>query len=126
MNEIKVKSITLRRDGKGPLKFNGERIGAASRTQGIPDDSGEWKSYEISTRLFRTPSGKYIAGLEVYNRTDETYETRDGWVGATLEELREGMNLPARSGAAAWFDDDILAELFEKTEIGDHFVEQID
>ena len=126
MSDIRVKPITLRRDGRGPLKFNGERIGAASRNQSIDDDSGESKSYEISTRLYQTPSGKYVAGLEVYNRSDETYETRDGWMGATLEELCEKMQRTTPSGAAAWFDDDILAELFEKTVIADRFVEQID
>jgi hypothetical protein len=125
MNEKITKPITLRRDGKGPLKFTGERIGDANRTRSIEDDSGDLKSYEISTRLYRTPS-KYVVGIEVYNRTDEKYDTRYGWFGASLEELRQEMKQRSSSGAEAWFDDDILAELFEKTEIANHFVEQID
>jgi hypothetical protein len=114
-----IKSVTLRRDGKGPLKFTGERIGAATRRQNIDDDNGEQKSYEISARLFRTSSGKYIAGVEVYNKTDEQYDTRDGWCNASLVELSEAMQ-------NVWLDDDIRAELFEKTEIADQFIETVD
>jgi hypothetical protein len=113
--------ITLRRDQKGPLKFNGERIGTATRTVKIEEFNEEPKSYEVSAQLFRTESGKYIIGVEVYNRTDEEYDSRDGWVSSSLEEL-------AKQIPQGWrmLDNDILAEVFEDTEIADQFVERID
>lgn len=113
--------ITLRRDQKGPLKFNGERIGTATRTVKIEEFNEEPKSYEVSAQLFRTESGKYINGVEVYNRTDEEYDSRDGWVSSSLEEL-------AKQIPQGWrmLDNDILAEVFEDTEIADQFVERID
>ena len=128
MTDKVLKPITLRRDGKGPLKFNGERIGDAKRTYKSEDDSdGVEKSYEISARLYKTASGKCILGVEIYNRTDECYDSRDGWVKESAEELAEEVKAAAPSnGVANSLNDDILAELFEKTEIADKFVEHID
>jgi hypothetical protein len=125
------KAITLRRDGKGALKFKGERIGDAKRTAKVEDDNNETKSYEISARLYRTATGKHIMGVEVYNRTDECYDSRDGWVkesAAALAQEVKGAEVDrfGSSLAANWLDDDILGELFEKTEIADKFVEHID
>jgi hypothetical protein len=121
--------ITLRRDKKGALKFNGERIGAATRHQDEQDDNEEWRSYEISARLFKTTGGKYVVGVEVYNRTDEHYEARDGIAEESLESLAsriKGRSTHFEWSAFRWLDDDILGELFESTEIADQFVEQID
>jgi len=123
MKDQQVKSVTLRRDGKGPLKFNGERIGDASRHYVKEDDNQESKSYEISARLFRTASGKHILGVETYNRTDECYDSRDGWVSDSLEGLLEAIRNVRKFG---YLDDDLLAEVFEKTAIADQFVEQVD
>jgi hypothetical protein len=128
MNETKSKSITLRRDGKGPLKFSGERIGDASRTYKVDlNDDGEGKSCELSSRLFRTGGGKYVLSAEIYNRTDEAYHARDGVVSVSLEGLVAQIEETRKlSPALNSLDDDILAELFEKTEIADRFIEQVD
>ena len=53
-----VRAITLRRDGKGTLKFKGERIGAATRLHRLQDDHEEWYDLEVSARLFKTSGGK--------------------------------------------------------------------
>jgi hypothetical protein len=122
-----VKWIKFRRDQKGALKFNGERIGAATREQRKQNENEEWETYEISARLYRTTGGKYVAGVEVYNRTDEHYAARDGAASDSLESLVKKMKDRAPySPAFSWLDDDILGELFEKTEIADQFVEHID
>jgi hypothetical protein len=116
------RSITLRRDSEGALKFNGERIGAATRVSTIVDNDGEETTYSISARLFKTSGGKFVMGVEVYNKTDETYESRFGDVGASLEALLEKIS----RGRDSWTDDDLLGELFESTEIADKFVEHVD
>ena len=116
-----VRAITLRRDGKGALKFKGERIGAATRLRQLQDDREEWYDLEISARLFKTSGGKYVVGVEEYDKTNEQYEVRFAEVATTLKEL--GELLQAKGPGV---DDDILCELFEKTEIADQFVEQID
>ena len=112
---------------KGALKFNGERIGAATRQQRKQADNEEWETYEISARLYKTTGGKYVAGVEVYNRTDERYASRDGAASDSLESLvKKIKDRMPYSPAFTWMDDDILGELFEKTEIADQFVEHID
>jgi hypothetical protein len=122
-----VRSITLRRDGYGALRFNGERIGAATRDHESEDDDGKKESFEISARLFKTTGGAYVVGVEVYNRTEERYDSRDGINSTSLADLVAQIKHPKRPGGAlGWLDDDILGELFEKTEIADQFVEQID
>ena len=68
-----ARPITLRRDKQGALKFNGERIGAATRTETIeahPQYNGwsEDHTMETSARLFKTASGKYVVGIEIYDR----------------------------------------------------------
>jgi hypothetical protein len=119
-----VRTITLRRDKKGALRFKGERIGAATRTWEDRRDLNEnWISYGISARLFKTTGGKYVAGVEVYNQTDEHYEFRNGTVSDSLEDLAKALNGTEFQG---WLDNDILGELFEDTEIGDQFVEEIE
>jgi len=122
--------ITLCRDGNSPLKFNGERIGDATRDIDREDEqSQEMKSYVISSRLYRSSSGKYVLGAEIYNQTDEKYLARDAWKADSLEELAEKVTSDSecqRSGVANWLDKDILAELFKDTEIGDQFVEFVD
>lgn len=136
MKEVSSKPITLRRDGKGPLKFNGERIGSATRRSQSEDNDGEMKSHEISAKLFKTTGGKYVLGVEVYNHTDEQYEAREGWIAGSPEELVELLApLKSKSGVpitnplyavSDWLDADILAEVFEHTEAGDSFVEHVD
>ena len=122
-----VRSITLRRDQKGALKFNGQRVGAATRNQKIEDDDGKMTSYEISARLFKTTGGKYVVGVEVYNQTDERYDSRDGAASDSLEDLVVKITHQVhRHGAFVWLDGDILGELFEETEIAHQFVEHID
>jgi hypothetical protein len=144
MTEKIVKTITLRRDGKKPLRFDGERIGDAkrrfSRVSPIPQEaaSGLEVSYEISARLFKA-NQTYIAGIEVYNRSAQEYVLRRGWsVGIdvldknTVETNRrrkvlEDLVKQIRDDDSlkSYVDDDLLAELFEDTEIGEDFVEQI-
>ena len=114
------RSFTLRRDKKGALKFNGERLNSATRNHAKEDDLGETKSYEISARLFKTTGGKYVVGVEVYNRTDEEYLWRDALADDSLKDLAP------RCSFGGWLDDDILGELFEDTDIGDSFMEHID
>ncbi len=115
--------ITLRRDGKGALKFNGERIGAATRYSTFePDNDQVDHTFQISARLFKTSGGKYVVGIEVYDQTEESYDCRDGYVGASLEELVQAIP----RGVGSWTDDDLLGELFEDTEMADQFVEHID
>lgn len=121
-DKMTVKSITLRRDGKGPLKFSGERIGDATRRLSVEQDKDDSpKSYQVSARLFRTPSGKFVVGVEVYNQTDEEYDTREGWTSAALEDLANQM-----VEGSNWVNHDLLAELFEDTAIAERFVEQVD
>ena len=116
------RGITLRRDGKNALKFKGERIGAASRVYELQDDNSESYRLEISARLFKTPGGKDVVGVEEYEKTNEQYGIRFAEAAATLKELVELLKGP--NGPKV--DDDILGELFEDTEIADQFVERID
>jgi len=121
-----LKSIMLRRDGKGALKFNGERIGSARRSSTINvADCGQaedWTTYEVSARLFKTSGGKYVLGIEVYNKTDEEYSTRWGQASDSLDDLAR----QAKSEVSNWADDDLLGELFEDTEISDQFIVHIE
>jgi hypothetical protein len=68
-------AITLRRDEKSPLKFKGELIGTATRLAVNENDDGVFTE-EISARLFRTSGGKYVVGIECYDKTNEQYEDR--------------------------------------------------
>ena len=118
---INPKSITFRRDGKGALKFSGERIGSATRENVEGNDENR---FDVAARLYKTTGGKYVFGVEVYNKTAEHYEFRDGVVAATLEDLWtkvDGID-PHRF----WLDDDILGQVFEATELADRFVESVD
>jgi len=121
-----LKSIMLRRDGKGALKFNGERIGSARRSSTINVADGgqaeDWTTYEVSARLFKTSGGKYVLGIEVYNKTDEEYSTRWGQASDSLDDLAK----QAKSEVSDWADDDLLGELFEDTEIADQFIVHIE
>jgi len=101
-----------------------ERIGAATRIEEV--QASQWngwdknQTFETSARLFKTSGGKYVAGVEVYNKTEEHYEFRNGVANDSLvEQLRDD---PFKG----WVDEDILGELFESTEKADQFVEQID
>jgi uncharacterized protein YhdP len=118
-----IRSITLRRDGKGALKFNGERIGSASRTNQIETDKGEDITLETSARLFKTSGGKYVVGIEEYDKTNEQYERRFAEAAASLQELVDALQPLRQRGVV---DDDVLGELFEGTEVGEQFIEQID
>jgi len=118
---VNPKSITFRRDGKGALKFSGERIGSATRENVEGNDENR---FDVGARLFKTTGGKYVFGVEVYNKTAEHYEFRDGVAASTLEDLWtkvDGID-PRRF----WLDDDILGQVFEATELGDRFVEFVD
>jgi len=118
---INPKSITFRRDGKGALKFSGERIGSATRENVEGNDENR---FDVAARLYKTTGGKYVFGVEVYNKTAEHYEFRDGVVAATLEDLWtkvDGID-PDR----LWLDDDIFGQVFEATELADRFVEFVD
>jgi hypothetical protein len=119
----KQRAVTLRRDGKGPLKFSGERIGDARRSRELETDNGEPYTLEISARLFKTTGGKYVVGVEEYDKTNEEYGIRFAEAAATLQELVE---LIRSRVAGRIVNDDLLGELFEDTEIADQFVEQID
>jgi hypothetical protein len=124
-----AKAFTLRRNGESPLKFNGERIGSATRTEKTEDDDGEEITVETSARLFKTTGGKYVAGVEEYDKTNEEYLFRWAEVSPTLEDLAKLMSGRVSVGnyiQAQLVDADILAELFEDTEIADQFVEHID
>lgn len=116
------RAVTLRRDGKGPLKFKGERIGDASRAYELTADNGEPYTLQLSARLFKTTGGKYVVGVEEYDKTNEQYGVRFAETAVTLQELVELLKAKGPSGV----DDDILGELFEETEIADQFVEQVD
>ena len=118
---INPKSITFRRDDEKALKFSGERIGSATRENVEGDDGNR---YDVAARLYKTTGGKYVFGVEVYDKTAEYYEFRDGVVAATLEDLWtkvDGID-PHRF----WLDDDILGQVFEATELADRFVEFVD
>jgi hypothetical protein len=117
-----AKKITLRRDGKGALQFTGERIGHATRTIQVGTDD-EAVTIETSARLFKTPSGKYVAGIEQYDKTNEQYEFRFAEARSTLEELLEVIQSQISMGVV---DNDILGELFEGTARADRFIEQVD
>jgi hypothetical protein len=118
-----IRSITLRRDNKGALKFNGERIGSASRTNQIETDSGENITLDTSARLFKTTGGKYVVGIEAYDKTNEQYGWRFAEAAASLEELVAALEPLKLTGSV---DDDILSELFQGTEVEGQFIEQID
>ena len=123
MKDQTVKEVTLRRDLKGPLKFSGIRIGSASRTWDDNGENGELlpKHIEMSFRLFVTASSQYVYGGEAYNRTDEEYRWREAYKADSLQELAEILKTEAGLD-----DKDVLAELFEDTEIGDQFVEHVE
>jgi len=139
MTDKTVKTITLRRDGKGPLKFSGERMGSATRRFSHSKGDGTYTFYEISARLFRTTGGKYVAGIEVYNRSDEEYVRRSGWIAEVVNDQRftEEANRASMlhnlldeirddKTVKPYVDSDLLAELFEDTEIGAELVENVD
>ena len=123
MNEKPMKPITLRRDGKGPLKFNGQRIGDATRNSREEQEDGEMKSFVTSARLFKTGGGKYVLGVEVYNQTDECYDSRFGWVSDSLDGLYQEFKSTLLTG---YLNHDLLGEVFEDTELAQQFVEEID
>jgi hypothetical protein len=125
MNTDKERAITLRRDGKGVLKFKGERIGAARKVSELYDNNDDSYMLETSARLFKTSGGKYVVGVEEYDKTNEQYGIRFAEVATTLQkmvELLKGLKGPK----GPRIDYDILGELFEDTEFADQFVGQID
>jgi hypothetical protein len=117
------KTVTFRRDGKGPLQFTGERIGSAVREFDL-DESPDRPAghYNVAARLYKTAGGKYVFGFEVYNQTDEYYVCRHAETAPTLEELVEKAN----KLSWRWLDHDILGEVFENTEVADRFIESVD
>ena len=70
----------------------------------------------------RRAAGSYIVGIEEYDKTNEQYGIRFAEAAATLQELVELLKGPQGPNV----DDDILGELFEKTEVADQFVEQVE
>ena len=105
------------------MKFKGERIGDATRAHEFETDNGDPYTLETSARLFKTTGGKYVVGVEEYDKTNEEYGIRFAEAAATLQELVE---LIRSRVAGRIVNDDILGELFEDTEIADQFVEQIE
>jgi hypothetical protein len=117
LNRLEPDVYTLRRDGEAPFRFKGVRLGDATRIQDDSDEEGNQKVVEITTRLYRTVGGKFVAGVSVYNRTEEHYEQKAAYKADSLESLAQQMYM---------WDHDILAELFEDTGIADQFVEAVD
>jgi hypothetical protein len=115
-----IKPVTFRRDGKGALKFNGERIGSATRHETGEDDQNEPYRSETSARLYKTLAGEYVLGAEEYDRTNREYVWRDAWIFASITEASASTELRHILG------EDILSELFENTEIAEDFAERID
>ncbi len=123
MNNEKSETITLRRDEKRPLKFNGETLRTAIRKFAFEDDDGTKQAYEHEATLYRTETGKYVLEFTIYDETNEKWNCRYGWANADLKALVSEALQEAGNG---FLDNDILAEVFEDTELGEQFVEQID
>jgi hypothetical protein len=117
-----LRTVTLRRDGKGALKFKGQRIGSAGRVHSELVDYDESRVLEIDARLFKTSGGKYVVEVEEFDKTHGRYGIRFAEAAATLEEL-VGL---LKSSKGPNIDYDILGGLFEGTEVADQFVEQVD
>ena len=84
------------------------------------NSAGEEVTIEVTARLFKTSGGKFVVGVEKYDRTNEQYKCRHAEAHISLDEL------VALICERTHVDDDILGELFEGTAIADRFVEQID
>ncbi len=89
MNNEKSETITLRRDEKRPLKFNGETLRTAIRKFAFEDDDGTKQAYEHEATLYRTETGKYVLEFTIYDETNEKWNCRYGWANADLKALRE-------------------------------------
>jgi hypothetical protein len=114
------RAVLLRRDGAAPLKFNGVKIGSASRSYSYyNNETNQHEISEISARLFQTAGGKFIAGIEDYNRTTSQYDSRIALKADSLAELVEAIKPKLNN-------DDLLAELFESTEIADSLAETVE
>jgi hypothetical protein len=113
------RAVLLRRDGKAPLKFNGVKLGGAFRSYPEANDNGD--TFETTAKLFRTAGGKFVIGVEEYNRTTEQYVHRYAEKADSLGELVAALKLFDRD-----FDPDLLAELFGNTEIADSLVETVE
>jgi hypothetical protein len=94
-----------------------------AETNQIETDKGEDITLETSARLFKTSGGKYVVGIEEYDKTNEQYERRFAEAAASLQELVDALQPLRQRGVV---DDDVLGELFEGTEVGKQFIEQID
>src|SRR5215470_19790381 len=109
------RAVTLQRDGQLPLCFSGEKIGSASRSYWFPDEHDDIYRCEVKGRLFRTIGGRYVVGIEKYNRDRKDYEKQAVYHDDCLEGLVETLR-------AASIKDDLIAELFCHTEIADQLV----
>ena len=83
------------------------------------DANDDNDTIETTARLFQTSGGKFIVGVEDYNRTTEQYAERYAFKADTLAELVEVLRLPLN-------DPDLLAELFDKTEVADSLTETVE
>jgi hypothetical protein len=97
------------------LRFKGERIGYATRARWNCDGCED--ELKITASLYKTEGGKVVVGFETYYETEKRFDSREAYVSDTLEELAEQLY--------GW-DYDILATLFQHTEVGDKFVEEVD
>ena len=113
--------VILRRDGLKPFRFQGEKIGGVSRSVIAKGNDNVERLFETSARLYNTSHGQVVVGVAVYNRTDEGHEVREAFKADSLPKLVE--TLKAKSSA---LDDDMLAELFEDTEVEDLLVEDVE
>jgi hypothetical protein len=119
--EPSYRDVTLRRDQWRPLNFNGVKIGSVSRVETSEDDDEVTRKREKSARLYKTSGGKFVMGVEVYNRTDQEYESRKAFKADSLKELVEKGKL-----STVGLTDDMIAELFSDTEIAGSLVERVD
>ena len=103
-----------------PLKFNGVKIRSASRSYSYyNNETNQNEISEISAQLFQTAGGKFVAGIEDYNRTTSQYDSRIALKADSLAELAEAIKPKLNN-------DDLLAELFESTEIADSLAETVE
>jgi hypothetical protein len=111
-----LKEVTLKRSGKRPLKFVGERIASASTSsnQGHPDFSGE-TGISHEARVYRTGDNRYVLEYIIFNAWQGQEDSYRVHVADGLEPILEIIEeLPARVANQLLQDLDGVEDIAEE------------